>query len=132
MKYAIVGLLVRWAILAIGVAVSAAIVPGIGYETVPTLLVVVILLSFFNAFLKPLFVFFTFPFILLTLGIGVWLINAFLLLMAARVIDGFEVAGFGTALLGSLVVSLTNVVLSRLLVGREQRQRPQDEGVIDI
>ena len=74
-----------------------------------------VLLSLFNAILKPLLVLFTLPFILVTMGLGMIVINALLFLFVGRLVDGFHVAGFWSAVGGALVVSATNFVLSRLL-----------------
>ncbi len=115
MNNAFVNLLLRWLVLALGVILSTKIVPGISYDTGTTLAVVVLLLSFFNAVLKPLLLLFTLPFIILSLGVGIWIINALLFFFVGRLVDGFHVAGFGSALLGSLIVSVTNLVMSRLL-----------------
>ncbi len=115
MNNAFVNLLVRWLILALGVILSTKIVPGISCDTGVTLAVVVLMMSFFNAVLKPLLLLFTLPFILLSLGIGIWVINALLFFFVGRLVEGFHVAGFGSALLGSLIVSVTNMVMSRLL-----------------
>jgi putative membrane protein len=115
MNNAFVNILVRWLILALGVTLSAKIVPGISYDTGATLAVVVLVLSFFNAVLKPLLLLFTLPFIVLSLGIGIWIINAILFYFVGRLVDGFHVATFGSALLGALIVSVTNLVLSRML-----------------
>lgn len=139
MNHPFVNLLVRWLVLALGVVISATVVPGISYTTGSTLALVVLVLSFFNAVLKPLLVLFTLPFIVLTLGIGVWLINALLFYFVGRLVDGFHVAGFGSALLGALVVSLTNLFLTRMLRGASdrppappaRRERKADD-VIDI
>ncbi len=142
MNHPFVNLLVRWAILALGVVLSATLVPGISYTTGTTLAVVVLLLSFFNAVLKPLLMLFTLPFIVLTLGIGVWLINAFLFFIVGKLVDGFHVAGFGSALLGAAVVSLTNLFVTRMLsnatgqevrvCGRGPAARKKDDDVIDV
>ena len=115
MNNGFVNMLVRWLILALGVTLSTKIVPGISYDTGTTLAVVVVVLSFFNAVLKPLMLLFTLPFIVLTLGIGIWIINAILFYFVGRLVDGFHVATFGAALLGALIVSVTNMVLSRML-----------------
>ena len=115
MKQPFVNLLVRWLVLALGVMLSTKIVPGISYDTGTTLFVVVLLLSLFNAVLKPLLLLFTLPFIVLTMGLGIWMINAVLFYFVGRLVDGFHVAGFGSALLGALIVSVTNLVLNRLL-----------------
>ena len=105
----------RWAILALGVAIATRIVPGITCRDAGSLVVVVLLLSFFNAILKPLLVLFTLPFILITLGLGVIVINALLFLLAANLVQGFDVQGFWPAVGGSIVVSITNLVVSRLV-----------------
>src|SRR5580704_5381421 len=108
-------LLVRWLILAIGVMIATRLVPGIRCDDIGTLIVVVILLSFFNAILRPLLVLFTLPFILVTMGLGIVVINAFLFMLVGRLVDGFTVAGFWSAVGGSLVVSVTNFVASALV-----------------
>ncbi|MGH7997659.1 MAG: phage holin family protein, partial [Opitutaceae bacterium] len=113
-------LLVRLCILALGVTLATKIVPGIRCDGAGTLLAVVILLTVFNAVLKPLLVIFTLPFILVTMGLGIVFINALLFLFAGRLVGGFHVSGFGAAFFGSLVVSITNLVISGLM----RRTRP--------
>ena len=107
-------LFVRWAILALGVALAAKLVPGIHVEDAWALLKVVVLLTLFNAVLRPFLVLFTLPFILVTMGLGIVVINALLFLFVGRIVDGFHVSGFWSAVGGSLVVSLTNIVVSAL------------------
>ncbi len=113
-------LLVRWSVLALGVTIATRIIPGISYDTPGTLIVVVLLLSLFNAVLKPLLVLFSLPFIVLTLGLGVLLINALLFMLVGRLVQGFVVDSFWSALGGALIVSLTNIVLS-MLIGKKPR-----------
>jgi putative membrane protein len=123
MNNGFVNLLVRWFVLALGVALSAQIVPGIRYDTGTTLAVVVVLLSLFNAVLRPILMLFTLPFIILTLGLGIWLINALLFLLVSKLVDGFSIEGFGSALIGAAIVSITNLLLSRML-NRAKAPRP--------
>lgn len=106
-------LLLRWAVLAVGVILAATLVPGITCDNGLALVAVVLLLSFFNAILKPLLVLFTLPFIVLTMGLGMVVINALLFLFVARLVNGFHVAGFWSAVGGALIVSLTNLALSQ-------------------
>lgn len=110
-------LLVRWLVLALGVTLAEKIVPGIDCRDGTTLVVVVLLLSLFNAVLRPLLVLFTLPFVILTLGLGLVVINALLFLLVGRIVEGFEVAGFWPAMGGALIVGLTNLILSRLMRG---------------
>lgn len=135
MRHSWLSLVVRWLVLALGVALSAKIVPGITCDSGVTLLVVVALLSLFNAILKPLLVIFTLPFVLLSLGLGIWLINAILFLAVAKLVDGFYVRDFWAAVWGALIVSLTNIIVSGLLHARRlppppPPRRPDD--LIDI
>lgn len=136
MSHPFIQLIVRWAVLALGVTIATRIVPGIRCDDAGTLMVVVVLLSLFNAILKPLLVLFTLPFILFTLGLGILLINAFLFLLVSRLVDGFHVASFWAALGGSLIVSVTNLLLSGLFrSGPPRGPRPprrRDGDVIDI
>jgi putative membrane protein len=115
MNKAFVNLLLRWLILALGVVISTKLVPGIKCDDSLTLLVVVLLLSVLNIVLKPILLLFTLPFIILTLGLGIWLINALLFYFVGKLVGGFHVAGFGSALLGAAIVSVTNIVLNSLM-----------------
>ena len=108
----LVQLLVHWVVMALGVTLATKLVDGISCDSTATLIVVVLLLSFFNAIIKPLLVLFTLPFIVLTLGLGVVVINALLFMFVGRLVDGFHVAGFWPAVWGALVVSVTNLILS--------------------
>ncbi|MCW5549234.1 MAG: phage holin family protein [Opitutaceae bacterium] len=128
-------LLLRWLVLAIGVMLSTKIIPGISYDDGTTLLVVVLLLSFFNVILKPLLVLFTLPFIVLTMGLGMIVINALLFMLVGRLVEGFAVSGFWAAMGGALIVGVTNLVFTRLTAPRAasrpaDRRKPDD--VIDV
>ena len=126
-------LLVRWLVLALGVVLAAKLVPGISCSDGVTLIVVVVLLSFFNAILKPLLLLFTLPFILLTMGLGIILINALLFYWAGNLVSGFYVASFGSAVGGAIVVSLTNLIVSFLTRSPPRPPQPPKRGdVIDI
>ncbi|HVS54263.1 MAG TPA: phage holin family protein [Opitutaceae bacterium] len=132
-------LLVRWIVLALGVMLATRIVRGITCEDGVTLICVVLLLSFFNAILKPLLVLFTLPFIIVTMGLGVVVINALLFLLVGRMVEGFHVAGFWPAVGGSLVVSVTNWLVSAFVKSNRPRRPPappadaaKRDDVIDI
>jgi putative membrane protein len=69
-----------------------------------------------NSFVKPILQLFSIPFILLTLGLFLFVVNAFALWITSGISGwlglGFRVNGFGAAFLGALVVSLVNLLLS--------------------
>jgi len=130
-------------ILAAGVLLAALLVPGIEFNhRLDSLLLVVLVLGVFNAVLKPLLVLFALPFIVLTMGVGLWIINALLLYWASGLVDGFHVAGPGSAMAGAFVISITNLLLSGFggpVAGAKPRGRrgrrmpkPDDDDVIDV
>lgn len=142
MNSPLLGLILRWLVLALGVALAARLVPGIHYTDGETLFLVVVLLSFFNAVLRPLLVLFTLPFILLSLGLGLVVINAWLFLLVGKLVTGFTVDGFWSALGGAAIVGVTNFVLNRMIgrppggsgPGRGGKKKPGRPGgeVIDV
>jgi putative membrane protein len=134
-KSPLIHLLLRWAILALGVVLATKLVPGIECRDGLSLLAVVVLLSFFNAIIKPLLVLFTLPFILVTMGLGLVVINALLFLLVGRLVEGFHVAGFWTAVGGALVVSVTNWIVSafvRTSAREPRRAKRKPDDVIDV
>lgn len=96
------------AILAVLIAANTA--SGIHYDTFEALLVAILLLGIFNIFLKPLLMLFSLPFILLTFGLGIWIINALLLLLVAAIVNGFYVESFLSALWGAFILSIMNLI----------------------
>lgn len=117
-------LLLRWLVLALGVMLATKLVRGIECPDGLTLLTVVVLLSLFNVVLKPLLVLFTLPFIIVTMGLGVVVINALLFLLVDKLVDSFYVASFWSAVGGSLVVSVTNWLASAFIRGTKNDRRP--------
>jgi putative membrane protein len=120
MNHPFLQLLVRWSVLALGVTLATKLITGIHCDDVGTLAAVVLLLSLFNAVLKPLLVLFTLPFILLSLGLGMLVINAFLFMLVGEMVKGFQVDSFWSALGGALIVSITNIVIS-MVIGKKPR-----------
>lgn len=108
-------LIVRWLVLALGVTLAEKIVPGIDCKDGATLFVVVVLLSFFNAVLRPILVLFTLPFIVLTMGLGLVVVNAFLFMLVGKIVNGFTVDGFWSAVGGALIVGVTNLIMTMLM-----------------
>lgn len=106
------GLLIRLAIAALGLWLASAIVPGIRVEGAGTLILAALLLGLVNAVVRPLAVLVTLPITVLTLGLFLWVVNAAMLGLTAWLLPDFYIAGFGSALLGALVVGLTGWVAS--------------------
>ncbi len=94
--------------------ITAYLVNGIVIANVKTLVVIAIVWGLLSMFLKPVLVVLTLPVNIMTLGLFTFVINAFLILLMSRLVNGFVVDGFGTALIASLVLALVNMLLSKL------------------
>ena len=101
------------ALLALPYVVSSIQVAGLG-----TALLVAVVLGLINTLLRPLLVLLTLPVTLLTLGLFIFVINALLFQLADTLVDGFNVGGFWSALVGSIIYSLVSWALSALLQKR--------------
>ena len=139
MKSPIFQWLLSWAVLAFGVVLATKLVRGIEYRDGVALAEAALCLGLLNAGLRPLLLLFTLPFIVLTLGLGVVVINAMLFLLVGKIVTGFYVAGFWPAVWGACVVSVTNMVVSSFVRGKARaaaaarptvKKKPDD--VIDI
>ena len=100
------GIFVRWLILTIAIFVTSYLLDGIHVTGFFSAFFAAAILGVLNAFLRPFLLIITLPINILTLGFFTFVINAILLMMASGVIPGFEVAGFWSAVFGSLFISL--------------------------
>jgi putative membrane protein len=104
-------LIVRWLLLAAALLLVAYLYPGVSVTTFGTAMIAALVLGLLNTLLRPVLVLVTLPVTLLTLGLFLFVINAAMFYLAARVLDGFNVTGFGAALIGSLIYSACSVVI---------------------
>lgn len=94
------------------VILLSKILPGIAVSNYLTAVLVALVLALLNTFLKPLLILLTLPVTVLSLGLFLFAINAIIVLLASKLIDGFSVSGFWNALLFSLVFSLFQSALT--------------------
>jgi putative membrane protein len=104
-------LIVRWMLLAAALLLVAHLYPGVTVASFGAAMVAALVLGLLNTLVRPLLVVLTFPVTLVTLGLFLFVINALMFWSAAGVLDGFNVAGFGAALIGSLIYSLCGMVI---------------------
>jgi putative membrane protein len=83
--------------------------------SLPSALVAVLVIGFLNMTLGLLLKVITFPFAILTLGLLFLVINALMLMLAARITPGLQVASFGAAFIGALVLAVVHVVIEAVL-----------------
>ncbi|UCE64448.1 MAG: phage holin family protein [Nitrospirota bacterium] len=106
------GFLIRCGVTGLAVLLASQIIPGIEIHGFAAGLVAVIVLSFLNAMVRPLLYLLSAPFIVLTLGLFMVVINAFLLNLVAMLVKGFVVEGFWPAVGGAIFISLVSGILN--------------------
>ena len=104
-------IIVRWLLLAAALLLVANLYSGVIVASFSSALVAALVLGLFNTLVRPLLVLLTLPVTMLTLGLFLFVINALMFWAAASLLDGFNVAGFSAALIGSLLYSLCGVVI---------------------
>jgi putative membrane protein len=104
--------LIRWAVTTVAVFAAVKLIPGINCTSAGALFGASLLLGIINAFVRPVLLLLSIPFIIVTMGFFILVVNALLLLLVAQVIPSFTVAGFWSAFFGSIVISIVSWILS--------------------
>ncbi|XOV90825.1 MAG: phage holin family protein [Bacteroidota bacterium] len=115
--------LIRTLLSSLAVIIVSYLLPGVEVESFFVAVIVAVLLSLLNMTVKPLLIILTIPLTIFTLGLFLLVINALIIMLADSVVPGFYVAGFWWALLFSLLLSLTNSLLSQLSGTDDPRRR---------
>lgn len=98
---------------ALGLVLADYLLEGVVIESLYIAVISAIILGFLNLIVRPVLIFLTIPITLLTFGLFVFIINAALFSFAASFIEGFTVDSSVSALLGSLIVSITVTIGKR-------------------
>lgn len=107
--------LLHWGITAASLWAASHIFNGVKFDNTSSLVIAALLLGFANAIIKPLLIVLTLPLTLVTFGLFVLVINALMVLLVARVVKGFKVSGFWTALFASIFISVLSVAIGALV-----------------
>jgi len=105
--------IIQLIISTLAVLISAYLLPGVEIvgNNFFTALIVAAVLSFLNGVIKPIMIILTIPITVVTLGFFLLVINALMILLAAKLVEGFHVDGFWWALLFSLILSIVTSLL---------------------
>jgi len=106
------GFWIRLLVTAVGLLIASGLVSGIEVEGMPTLFFAAFVLGCVNAVIRPVVILLTIPFTVFTLGLFLFVVNAAMIGLTAFLVPGFYVAGFWSALFGSVIVSITGIVAS--------------------
>jgi putative membrane protein len=101
-----IGFLVRCLITALGLWVASAILPGVHSTGLLSLIGAGLMLGVVNAVVRPIIVILTLPITIFTLGLFLLVVNALMVLLVSRMMNGFGVDGFGSAMLTAIIVTI--------------------------
>lgn len=104
----------RWVLNSFALFFVMKLVPGIEIDSFSGLLAGTLVLGLLNTFLRPLIILLTLPVTMLTLGLFTLVVNGFIFYLAAHMVHGFRVTGFGTAFVAALLFSLFSFLLAML------------------
>lgn len=113
-------LLLKWLLYAVALLITANVVPGFHLRSMAAALIAVIIIGFLNMTLGLFLKIVTFPLTILTFGVFLLIINAFILKLAGNVVPGFYVSTWSAAFIGAVVLALLHLLL-RLLLDRDNR-----------
>ena len=108
-------LIAKWLLSATALLAVAYLYSGVEIKSYSSALIAALVVGLFNAVLRPILVILTLPVTVLTLGLFLFVINALMFWSAAGVMEGFNVTGFGAALIGSLIYSVMGIVIDSAL-----------------
>ena len=108
-------LIIKLLLNALAVVLLSKLLSGVSVDGYTTAIIVAIVIAVLNLFVKPLIVLLTLPATILTLGLFLFVINAFIILLADKLIDGFSVSSFWIALLFSILLTILQSFLQSLI-----------------
>jgi putative membrane protein len=111
-------LLLRWLLNTLALFAVVHLVPGFAYHTVVSLAIAAAVLGLLNAIVRPVLFLLTLPLTIVTLGLFLIVLNAIMLELTAWLVPGFRIAGFGSAIVGAIVLGLISLVVNR--IGRKR------------
>ena len=96
------------------VVILAKVLPGVGVDSYLTAVIVALVIAFLNFLVKPILIILTLPVTIVTFGLFLLIINAIIIILADKLVDGFMVKDIWWALLFSLLLSILQSILFSL------------------
>jgi putative membrane protein len=118
-----VGFLLRAAISALGLWVATLVLPGISFESPGKLAIAALLLGIVNAIVRPIAFVLTLPLTIVTLGLFLFVLNAAMVGLVARLVPGFTISGFWTAMGAAAIVWVVSWLGSSLIGSKGRLER---------
>lgn len=107
----------------VGILVASFLLKGVRVENTLIALLVAAVLGLLNSFVRPILIILTIPITVITLGVFLLFINAAMVYLATKIVDGFYVDGFWWALLFSFIVSIVSSILEKTINRFDEKQQ---------
>ncbi|MGA3169735.1 MAG: phage holin family protein [Chthoniobacteraceae bacterium] len=124
--------ILRWFVTTLSVWV-ADLLGVLHFDSTRCLLGAALVLGIINAIVRPVVLLLSLPFIIITMGLGILIVNALLLMAVSGLVPCFHVDSFGRAFLGAIIISFTSWVLSAFIRSEDGRMRvrviSREEGI---
>jgi len=108
--------IVKLLVNALAVFLVAYLLKGVEVKGFGSAILTALLLSVINALIRPILLILTIPITIITLGLFILVLDALLLMLVDKILPGLKIRNFGWALVFSLVLSLTNSLLSWIIL----------------
>ena len=107
--------LIHWAIMSLSLWAASALFSGIKFSNNSALLISALVLGFVNAVIRPILLILTFPLTIVTLGFFILVVNALMIMLVAKLVNGFKLSGFWTAFFVSIFIALLTLIIEHFL-----------------
>lgn len=107
-------LVIRWLLFALALLFIAWIIPGIHLAGFKAALLASLVIGIVNVLIRPILVVITIPITIFTLGLFIFILNALLFLLVGHIVPGFQVDGFLSAFLGSILLSILSIFINSM------------------
>jgi putative membrane protein len=107
--------LIHWVIMSLSLWLASALFSGIKFSNNLSLMISALVLGFINAVVRPILFFLTLPFTIVTLGLFVFVLNALMIMLVAKLVNGFKLSGFWTAFFASIFIALFTLLIEHFL-----------------
>ena len=121
MRRQLFNLVLRWGINSLGLLIAAGIIGSISFEQkrVSVILTAGLILAVINAVIKPAVVILSLPFIVLSLGLFIVVINGFMVYLLSEFYGQLNIPSFGAAIITGMVIGLVNFIVTKVIEPKE-------------
>ncbi len=106
----------HWLVSALAVLVTCKIMPGWKVKGFGAAMIAAVVIGIANAVIWPILIFLTLPINILTLGLFTFVVNGAVIKICSGLLSDFEVEGWGSAIIGSIILSIIGTIFHYLFV----------------